>query len=544
MERYEQKGNIVDDRQSLDDALFELRKKRLDDDSYNIVEPISAMCYYIRKPRFNPRDVIGKHTCNNCGKKFGEDKEEVIYKCKKQQYEKFKSSKLSGQLGLPCIVNIMKLAYLYSLYATKPANGLESKEQGADKKIIDRMIEISKQRDVLGYESKVIDDKILKNHKRDDSNQILEDQNLFDNYIAFLNTIERINDQQVEHIKDIDFGLLKNEISFSQWEELVGDCTGYCYKEDHFYSEIKSIAKKYIDAGYDVILNYYCDNCIKQHEGLHRIEFGIRFDKKEKYHYSYPVNFFPKNEESTLSDYRVVLEFLQGKQSYNELMQNKRQSILGDERYDKIKIETALSKILNVKITYDKAEVRKMINMLIIRELSKNVPQRIFSDDILKDDLNRYFVPIKDYDKCICAKRISQKLLEEVDDNQRFNLDEIVAFYNIVLYIIKPSCYYRTEDVLFQIKNISKRIHKNFSLSDIQYCIKYLNLHSYEEELTLAINKYCEKNAENMILGYDKFYKIIDCFLNTRPEDLGTEDPSKIVDIFVKMIKKVIEGDE
>lgn len=47
-----------------------------------------------------------------------------------------------------------------------------------------------------------------------------------------------------------------------------------------------------------------------------------------------------------------------------------------------------------------------------------------------------------------------------------------------------------------------------------------------------------------MILGYDKFYKIIDCFLNTRPEDLGTEDPSKIVDIFVKMIKKVIEGDE
>lgn len=65
-------------------------------------------------------------------------------------------------------------------------------------------------------------------------------------------------------------------------------------------------------------------------------------------------------------------------------MQNKRQSILGDERYDKIKIETALSKILNVKITYDKAEVRKMINMLIIRELSKNVPQRIFSDDILR----------------------------------------------------------------------------------------------------------------------------------------------------------------
>lgn len=42
MERYEQKGNIVDDRQSLDDALFELRKKRLDDDSYNIVERLVA----------------------------------------------------------------------------------------------------------------------------------------------------------------------------------------------------------------------------------------------------------------------------------------------------------------------------------------------------------------------------------------------------------------------------------------------------------------------------------------------------------------------
>ena len=73
-------------REELDNLLNEIKKDKEKGSNYKAIQPVMAMCYSTSFFSDNREVYIGRHTCNNCHKTFGENLTELIENCRREKY--------------------------------------------------------------------------------------------------------------------------------------------------------------------------------------------------------------------------------------------------------------------------------------------------------------------------------------------------------------------------------------------------------------------------------------------------------------------------
>lgn len=231
----------------------------------------------------------------------------------------------------------------------------------------------------------------------------------------------REKEQVINYLKEHNLTYTDNKfnrlLTQEEWNYLVEfDCapnfyfegdepTTTCFKYSSEVKLFENKANEYIKNGFDCRLNFNCSDCIEL--GIPFLEFEIKIgDKNVK---SYPLYGIRKKniKYSSIIDYSVALEFLKGNNTYDKLLD--KFDNLDREIVTKQKIDIALSRILGLDIKYNKKEV---INTILNFVKENDMPESE-------------------------AITILNTILNIVDDDYSFSLDESLIIQNIFVYYSK-----------------------------------------------------------------------------------------------------------
>lgn len=299
----------VKTKEELVKALIELRKGKEKQESYHVVPPSMAMCYSIAFPRYRTGHFIGKHKCICCNENFGTDCDDEIAICQEKRYQEYLKSQYLFFYDYPCFNEFFE--------------------------------KYNKQnQEIINY--------LNKNKLK------FVNHNQYSNYPEYGRL--RIRDEFINKDNVVSFNRI---LTKEEWVKLNTNCKkNHCFSIDSTYETYQNVYEKYIAAGYDVKLEYNCPKCCSN--GKNEIEFWFRFNDEDEYVISKPViNKSGLLNYTTYSEYMIALEFLNGCQSYKELL---KKSFDRDEGIKKSQIDNALNKIVGTNIKYDKKEIYRYIN--------------------------------------------------------------------------------------------------------------------------------------------------------------------------------------
>ena len=338
----------ITSKEDLKQALQELRKGKDDNASYLYTPPAFAMCYSIAFPRFRPLEVKGKHKCISCGKEFGQDVSDLISDCKSKLFDVY-----SKTYNIEDVLSFSDVGIGSSKgksYIVKPC---------FEKYFNKRIRELSKSDIDSGLSYK----------------EVGENEEYYKEKI-----VEELNSKK----------LTKQEFN-----KMLCDCGDNCYTMEKSYQTFINLVKEFKKFGFDAKLEFNCDDCVEN--GKNEVEFWLRLNPNDDYVISYPKVSYDREvsvNQSTFIDYKIVLAFLTGTNSYKTLIKNL-SSVGRDTSVRKSMIDEALTTILGVNITYDKDEVVKQLNS-VYKVTEPKINWKKFLDKVLDNfDKNKRFTMVE-----------------------------------------------------------------------------------------------------------------------------------------------------